>query len=208
MAHRTSLDKGLDAFAQRNWGRARRELEESLTEDPRAIGEYHLGLLYWRGLGGPRDVEGAVVCFARAADMGHAAAQTAFGMALRSGIGAPKDLEAARALFRSAAGAGDHEGMIQLGLMSEPDDARRSFTRAAEEGYAPAMLHLADLIMEKDPVEALAWLYASTAMAGDDAARKRAAALAKEMSAAEIDAAQKHGRAYVKNLRHRARERR
>lgn len=205
---RSPLDKGLDAFAHRNWGRARRELEAAAAYEPRATGEYHLGLLYWRGLGGPRDVEAAVLCFARAADMGHSAAQTAFGMALRSGVGTPQDIEAARALFRSAAGAGDLEGMTQLAAMSDPDDARRWLIRASEEGYAPAMLNLADLIMGYDPIEALAWLYTSTAVAGDDAARKRAAALAKEMSAAEIDAAQKHGRAYIKNLRHRARERR
>jgi hypothetical protein len=42
------------------------------------------------------------------------------------------------------------------------------------------------------------------AVSGDDAARKRGAALAREMSAAEIDEAQKAGRMYAKDIQQRA----
>jgi len=202
---RSKLDRGLDAFEKREWKRARRLLEEALTDEERPAGHYHLGLLYWRGLGGEVDKRAAVDCFARAAGDGHPGAQTAYGIALRSGVGVAKNNDAARAEFRSAAGAGDGEAMVQLATMSEPDEARRWLTRASELGYAPAMLHLSDFLITRDPVESLSWLYASVSLAGDDAARKRAAALAKELTANEISEAQKAGRAYAKEITQRSR---
>ncbi|MEQ1707097.1 MAG: hypothetical protein ABL864_02055 [Terricaulis sp.] len=201
----SKLDRGLDAFDRGEWRRARRLLEQALEAEERPIGHYHLGLLYWRGLGGKRNVGAGADCFARAAESAHPAAQTAYGIALRSGVGALKDNEKARALFRSAAGAGDHDAMVQLATMSEPDEARRILLRASELGHAPAMSHLADMLMRDDPIEALSWLYASVALSGNEAARKRAAKLAREMSAAEIDAAQKAGRVYAKDIQQRAR---
>ncbi len=202
----SKLDRGLDAFDKREWRRARRLLEEALQEDERANGFYHLGVLYWRGLGGPRDKEAGVQCFKRAADLGHSGSETAYGIALRSGAGVTKNVEKARATFRSAAGAGDRDAMIELATMSEPDDARRWLLRASEMGHAPAMMHLSDMLMQRDPVEALSWLYAGVALSGNDAARKRAKALAREMTAAEIDAAQRAGRVYAKDIAQRARD--
>ncbi|MEZ5994572.1 MAG: hypothetical protein R3C25_02360 [Hyphomonadaceae bacterium] len=203
MARPTKLDRGIDAFERNEWKRARRLLEEALQQEPRAAGYYHLGILYWRGLGGVTDKAAAADCFERAAEFGHPGAQTAYGIALRSGVGLPKDNDGARAQFRSAAGAGDCEAMVQLATMSEPDEARRWLLRASELGYAPAMMHLSDFLMQRDPIEALSWLYAAVTLSASDPARKRAAALALEMSAAEIDAAQKAGRVYAKDIRDR-----
>ncbi|MBL8530683.1 MAG: sel1 repeat family protein [Hyphomonadaceae bacterium] len=204
---RSALDRGLDAFERRDWKRARRLLEDALQDEERAVGHHYLGLLYWRGLGGPRQVGAAVDCFARAADMGYPPAQTAYAMALRSGMGVGRDAEAARALYQSAAGAGDRAAMVELATMSDPGEARYWLKRASELGHAPAMMHYSDLIFRDDPVEALAWLYAAVAVAGEDAARKRAAALAREMTAKEIDAAQKAGRLYAKDIQRANRER-
>src|SRR6185295_6252855 len=178
----TKLDKGLAAFRRQNWKRARRLFEQADIEHPTATGDYHLGLLEWRGLGGPRDVRAAVDCFARASEAGHPAAQTAYGIALRSGVGVAKDTEAAREMFRLAASSNDPEGMVQLATMSDPDHARSYLVRAAELGNPSAMLHLSNMLMREEPVEALAWLYASVTVSGDDPCRKRAAALAREMS--------------------------
>jgi uncharacterized protein len=205
---RSALDQGLDAFERRDWKRARRRLEEALQHEERAIGRYHLGLLYWRGLGGAREIEAAVDCFSRAAERGLPAAQTAYAMALRSGVGVAADEEAARALFREAAGAGDCAAMVELAGMSEPDDARYWMLRASELGHTPAMEQYADMLMARDPTEALAWLYAAAAVSGADAPRKRAASLAREMSAKEIDAAQKGGRAYARQIQNKAKARR
>jgi len=202
----SKLDRGIEAFGKGEWKRARRFLEEALQDEERPNGFYHLGVLYWRGLGGPVEKEAAVDCFARAAELGHVGAETAYGIALRSGVGVAKDNDKARSFFRSAAGGGDRDAMIQLATMSEPDDARRWLLRASELGHAPAMLHLSDMLMRRDPVEALSWLYAGVALSGDEAARKRAKALAGEMTAAEIEAAQKAGRAYAKDIQQRLHE--
>jgi len=198
-ARPSPLDRGLDAFGVRRWKAARRHLEDSAIEDQRPIGDYHLGLLYWRGLGGPRDEAAAIRCFRRAAEAGHAAAQTALGAALSAG----DDDERAEAkdLFRNAAGAGDPEAMTRLADLSEPQVARDLLERAAETGHAPAMLELAARLMRVDPVEALGWLYAAAATSGADEAKTLAIALAKEMHASEIGAAQKIGRMRAKRVR-------
>ena len=200
-AARSKLDKGLDAFEKSEWKRSRKLLEEALQDEPRPTGFYHLGVMYWRGLGGAVDKAAAADCFERGAEFGHPGAQTAYGIALRSGVGVEKDSEAALTQFRSAAGGGDREAMVQLAAMSEPDDARRWLMRASELGYAPAMTHLSEVLMNRDPVEALSGLYAAGTLSADDAARKRAAALAKEMTAKEIEEAQKIGRSYAREIR-------
>lgn len=203
-AQKSALDRGLNAFDRRDWKRARRHLEEAIQQQARAVGQYHLGLLYWRGLGGQRALEAAVDCFARAAAQGYPAAQTAYAMALRAGVGVTRDADAARALFREAAGAGDSAAMIELATLSTPDDEGRYWMlRASELGNAKAMALYADMVMAADPVEALAWLYAGVTLSGDTAARKRAADLAQEMTAAEIDAAQKTGRTYTKRIQNK-----
>lgn len=198
---RSKLDKGLDAFEKREWKRSRKLLEDALQDEPRPAGLYHLGLMYWRGLGGQIDKVAAADCFQRGSEFGHPGAQTAYGILLRSGATGVKNDEAALAQFRSAAGGGDREAMVQIAAMSEPEDARRWLTRASELGYAPAMAQLSDLLMERDPVEALSWLYAAVTLGADDRARKRAAALAAEMSAKEIEQAQKYGREYAREIR-------
>lgn len=195
-------DRGLDAFQRRSWKSARR-LFELAGAKRRASGDYHLGVLYWRGLGGPRDLSAAVACFQSAAAQGHAAAQTAFGVALRSGVGVEKNNEAALAQYRLAAGAGDCDAMVQLATMHDPAEARHWLQRAAELGHGPAMLLLSDMLMRGDPVEALAWLYADVAVTGDETALQRAHALAREMTGAEIAAAQKTGRSYAKSIQTR-----
>jgi TPR repeat protein len=202
----SKLDRGLDAFEKQDWKRARRLFEEALQTEERPAGHYHLGLLYWRGLGGPVDKRSAVECFARAADDGHAGAQTAYGIALRSGVGAAKNNDAAREQFRAAAGAQDREAMVQLATMCERDEARRWLFRASELGYDQAMLYLSDMIMRDDPIEALSWLYAAVTISGHDGARKRAAALAQEMSATEIETAQKAGRAHAADIQKRRKQ--
>ena len=91
--------------------------------------------------------------------------------------------------------------------MSPPDEAQHWLKRACEHGHTPAMLNYSDFMLQRDPVEALAWLYTGAALSGDDAPRHRAAALAKEMTAKEIDGAQKAGRAQLKSIQSKARAR-
>lgn len=196
---RTPLDAGLDAFSKRNWKRARAHLEDAAMSGERQA-EFHLGLLCWRGLGGPQDREGAVYWFRRAADAELPAAQDALAVALRSGAGCERDPEEARRLFMLAAERGYAPAMGNLATMCPPQEAQVWMTRAAESGHAPSMLHLSDFLERRDPVEALAWLYSAAAFAGEDAAAQRAKALARELSAPAIAAAQKRGRDIVKQL--------
>jgi TPR repeat protein len=198
---KSDLDKGLDAFQAKLWKRARKHLEQAAAEAPTATGDYHLGLIFWRGLGGERVAHAAVACFERAALQGHVAAQTAYGAALRSGVGVRQDVDEARKLFRSAAGGDDLEAMLQLSTLCQGEEQIRWLTRAADMGHPGAMRALAELLIAEQPVEALAWLYAAAAIAPSEEGRKRAADLAAEMSAAEIDTAQKAGRVIVRNLR-------
>ena len=202
----SKTDKGVAAFKKRRWKHAWRLLEDAAEDGENARRDSYLGLLYWRGLGVPRDTHIAVSHFSRAAELDHAAAMTAYGMALRAGVGAPRDTESAHHLFRLSAAAGDPEAMTQLASMSDRNEARHWLIRAAELGHPSAMLALADLLMDDEPIEALAWLYASVTLTGNDACRKRAHELAGEMTAAEIDAAQKAGRMYAKDIRAKARQ--
>ncbi len=199
-AERNSLDKGLDAFARRNWREARARLIEASARYESAAADYRLGVILWRGLGGPSDREGAVACFRRAAAAGHASAQLALGVALREGEGAEANAEEARSLFRSAAAAGDLTAMMELAAMSDRAEARALLARAAELGHAPAMMRLADTLMYSEPVEALAWLYACAAFTASQDGAARARALAEEMSAREIAAGQRRGRDIIKDL--------
>jgi uncharacterized protein len=134
-------------------------------------------------------------------------AQTAYGIALRSGVGVAKNVDLARDQFRAAAGAQDGEAMVQLATLSDPEEASYWLLRGSENGYTPAMLYLSDMMMERDPIDALSWLYCAVSLAGDDAARKRAAALARELTAKEISVAQKTGRLYAKEIQQRSRGR-
>lgn len=196
---RTPLDAGLDAFAKKNWKRARKLLEDAALEGERQA-DFHLGLLCWRGLGGPQDREGAVYWFRRAADAELPAAQDALAVALRSGSGCERDPEEARRLFTLAAERGYAPAMGKLATMCPPGEAQIWMTRAAESGHAPSMLHLSDFLERRDPVEALAWLYAAAAYGGETAASDRAKALARDLSAPAIAAAQKRGRTITKQL--------
>jgi TPR repeat protein len=116
-------------------------------------------------------------------------------------VGIGKDNDGARAQFRAAAGAGDCDAMVQLATMGDPEEHRHWLRRASELGHAKAMRHYADALMHENAEEALAWLYAATALSGDDAARGRAMALAREMDAREISMAQKRGRAILKRIK-------
>ena len=206
MAARSNLDKGLDAFSKRQWKRARRLLEDS-SDWASASGDYHLGLLYWRGLGGEQDQQSAASCFARAAEEGHSAAQLAFGVALAKGAGVKRDGNMARSLFRSSAGAGNVRAMVQLAALSNEQEARYWLLRAVEHGHAPAMRALGELLIRDDPENALSWFYAHVALTGDHDTIRRAKELARELTADEIAEAQKTGRAFVRNARDARKER-
>lgn len=197
----SELDRGLDAFQKKHWKKARAHLEDARRDGQKAICDYHLGLLYWRGLGGGIDKQAALHCLRRAAETGHAAAQTALALALEESAGSDAERQEAEALFRSAAGAGDPAAMTELSAFLDRQDAIDILERAVAKAHPPAMRRLSDLWLEEDMVEALAWAYVAAAMAGDPPTIKRAKDIANEMTASEIGAAQKLGRTRLKRLK-------
>ncbi|RAK56800.1 SEL1-like repeat protein [Phenylobacterium deserti] len=70
-------------------------------------GMYNLGLLYYRGLGGPQDLPGAVSWFRKAADRGVVNAQYNLGLIYQSASGVPLDYPEAYKWFSIAAASGD-----------------------------------------------------------------------------------------------------
>ncbi len=194
-----TLEAALAAFDKGRWKEARKLLAP-FVEQSRPLAAYRAGVLLWRGLGGPQDRSGAVTLFKVAADSGSIEALDALGVAFRSGHGVAQDLEGARALFKAAADQGYGPALINLATMSEPVEARLLMRRAAEAGEPLAMLHLSDMLERDAPDEALAWLYAACALTGDEAAAKRAKALARDLPAREIEAAHRRGREIIKDI--------
>ncbi|MDE0239357.1 MAG: SEL1-like repeat protein [bacterium] len=117
-----------------------------------AQAENNLAHMYEQGLGVERDPERAVALYRRAADKGLAVAQNNLGIMLQYGRGTPVDLEGAAAAYGAAARSGHAFGQI-------------SFATCLANGTG----------IERNPVEAYAWLVA--AARGDD---RRARKVARE----------------------------
>ncbi len=115
-----------------------------------AQADNNLAHMYERGLGVARDVEKAVALYRRAAEKGLAVAQNNLGIMLQYGRGTPVDLAGAAAAYRDAAQSGHAFGQI-------------SFATCLANGTG----------VERDPVEAYAWLVA--AARGDDSNARRMA---------------------------------
>jgi len=126
------------------------------------LAEYNLGEMYNRGLGVPRDFAEGSVWLRRAADQGFAPAQASLGRMFQQGQGMPANPAAAADWYRKAAEQGYAEAQYSLGL-------------AYAQGSGVSL----------DPVLAYMWLsLAADAEAGAAADRD---ALARGMSASEIE---------------------
>jgi TPR repeat protein len=90
-------------------------------------GQYRFGLSLPDKAEGSRWIQ-------RAAEAGHAAAMRELGLRYRDGSGAPVDADTSARWLRAAATAGDPQALYETG------DARS----AAEKGYPPAMVRLAE----------------------------------------------------------------
>ncbi len=93
--------------------------------------EYHLGLIYDRGLQGRRDLRRARLWYERSAAKGYASAQLNLGIVLANRRGAFRDLRRAVALYRLAARQGRGHAAHNLGLYySEGRGVPKSLVRA------------------------------------------------------------------------------
>jgi TPR repeat protein len=152
-----------------------------------------LAARYWSGLGVPQDRERALALLRAAAEGGNVLAQLDLGFMTYRGLGVPLNYEVAREYFEAAAATGSPEGQYRLGQMTQaghmgaqpgvttfrvhhdiPTSQRRAaelYRAAAEQGYVPAQLALANLydighVTLRDPEQALEW-YRAAAEQGD-----------------------------------------
>jgi localization factor PodJL len=138
---------------------------------------------------------------ARAAGRNNAVAENALGALYQSGRGVKADAAKAAALYQAAAAQGNRHAMSNLAVLYAAGndrnfaDAARWFQRSAALGYVDAQFNLAVLYERGDGVpqsllDAYKW-YAVAATSGDAVAKTRADAIATQLSADELAAAQK-----------------
>jgi len=129
-----------------------------------------LGLAYYKGQGVTQDFGEAVKWFRKAADQGHAPAQSNLGVAYDKGEGVPQDYAAAVSWYRRAADQGEAGAQYNLGLMYEgglgvPQDygeAVEWFRQAADQGHPSAQSELGQMYdrgagVSQDDAEAAKW---------------------------------------------------
>lgn len=99
-AHPTEIPK------VRTWPSHYNSLDEYLQAAAAGESEaqYHLGMVYLKGDGAPRDLKQALFWLSKAADLGEAHAEYTLGVLYSEGYGVPKDLALARKWLSLAAG--------------------------------------------------------------------------------------------------------
>ncbi len=169
MANAGSLEDALAASKKSDYATALR-LFRPLAEKGNVVAQSALGFMYETSEGVPQDYAEAAKWYHLAAAQGDAFAQTRLGYMNEIGVGVPRDFAAAAKLFRLA----------------------------AEQGRAVAQNELGDMYssgrgVPQDYVAAYMWL--SLAAAQDDhAAALRRDRIAKLMTPAQIEQAQKLAR--------------
>ena len=113
--------------------------------------QFCLGYAYWRGEGGQtRDPARSAQWFAKAAEQGHAGAQTVLGYHYEQGHGVRKDFAEAVKWIRKAVDQGYADAMFHLGRLyttgkgvpRNPNEARTWFQKAAKGGSVDAVIAL------------------------------------------------------------------
>ena len=110
---------------------------------------YHLGVMFERGIGAPRDRARAQAWYALSAKQGDARAQAALARLLE-----PTDIDAALGWYQQAADQGERAAQLALGRLysSGGDDPHQAFkgmlwyARACESGEPLALLTLGHLL--------------------------------------------------------------
>jgi TPR repeat protein len=146
-----------------------RSTSEGLKTDTEA--DFERGNGYVAGRGVTQDYAAAAKCYRKAAEKGHAMAQSQLGLMYAAGQGVPQDLSEAARWCRAAAEAGIAEAQCQLGDMhikgqgvpQDDAEAAKWCRRAAEQGNAMAQMLLGAMYhngqgVPRDYVQAEMWL--------------------------------------------------
>jgi TPR repeat protein len=132
-------DEPLAAYQNGDYVTALRLAQVLAGDEGDARAQSLLGLIYYHGLGVPRDYVGAAKWFRLAADQGDGEAQYYLGVMLSDGQGLPQDYAEGAKWFRRAADQGDPQAQYNLGVfyangqVGKPDnvDAYMWFNLAA-----------------------------------------------------------------------------
>lgn len=200
-----NFELGVAAVRERRYDAAFPALEAA-AEEGVAEAYFELGMLYAFGRGVDASNDHATAFFGQGAEAGSPNAQYAYAVALL-----PSDrINAEKWLLRAS--EGNHPpAMTRLAELirdRDPATARALLARAAQAGYIEAMSAFGHALATGlggglDPVEGLAWLYASACIGGGQQATRDALTLARVMRADAIENAQRRGRGLAKQLRKR-----
>lgn len=182
------------------------------NDRPSAVAEsdadrsYRLGLKNLNGDGMPRNETKAAELFREAAAKGSTDAQLQLGLMHQQGRGVVQDDRAALSWLEKAAAAGNAEAQLLTaqayatgrGTSVDHAWAARWYGKAAEQGAAKAQQALGVAYasaqgLPRDRIAALAWFNLAAAQGNPDAARDRDA-LARKMSKAEIEQADRRAK--------------
>ncbi|EBA02055.1 hypothetical protein RB2150_00080 [Rhodobacterales bacterium HTCC2150] len=112
-AQAQDLQKGLDAYAARDYATALLELTP-LAEQGAAEAQYILGNLYGQGKGVARDHRESSKFYRMAAGQAHGKAQASLGSNYWKGLGVPKDIVVAYMWFTLASANGNEPGRLGM----------------------------------------------------------------------------------------------
>ncbi len=165
---RAGMDEALAAIETGDYAAAVAELRP-LAEQGVVEAQRSLGLLYFEGIGVPRDAVEAARLFRLAAELGDADAQVYLGGLHQSGDGVPQDFEEALQWFGLAAEQGHPGAQRRLGdaysyghgVEQDHEEAVRWYRLAARQGHRGAQFDLAQRYnsghgVAADPVRAYA----------------------------------------------------
>jgi TPR repeat protein len=180
-----------------------------MAEKGEAEGQLGLGICYTRGHGVAKDDVQAAAWFRKAADQGLAGAQTLLGNCYYDGVGVPKDQALAVSWYRKAADQGNTGAQYSLGgcyangigVAKDFVQAVKWWRQASERGYVLAQYHLGGCYangegVEKNQIEAYAYWNQGTV----EYARRKLAALEKQMTPEQITAGKKRTKELKREL--------
>ncbi len=148
---KTEYEKGLEAYKNEDYDDARDHWEEA-ANDGNLNAAYNLGILYSKGLGGPKDASKAVALFKPTAEAGLASAQHNLALAYYFGKGIKQDFERAKIWWTRAAHQDHAQAQFNLatllwngnGTTQNPDQdkALKWFRKAEKAGHKKAAAFL------------------------------------------------------------------
>ena len=160
------FDKGLAAYESGDFATALREWRP-LAEQGNADAQFNLGVMYYKGRGVPKNHKTAVKWYTLAAEQGNASAQFYLGVMYRRGKGVPKNYKTALKWYTLAAEQGHAFAQFGLGIMYDHGQG-----------------------VPQDPVYAHMWMQIAEASGYENASKNRNI-VAKQMTATQIEKAQK-----------------